>query len=205
MKDFHYGKVDSKIDPVIFTYLTPNSGSNFVNVRMRTNDPVATLARIESIWKKVDNVHPLDAMFYDDAIQNAYSEFSGMIKMIGFLSFLAISIASLGLFGMVVYSTETRIKEIGIRKVLGATSGNLVLMLSRGFMLLLGISAAVALPAVYFLFNNVILTNFAFHEPIGMVELFVGALAVFVIAFIMIGSQTMKASRSNPAEVLKSE
>ena len=128
-----------------------------------------------------------------------------MIKVIGFLSFIAISIASLGLLGMVVFTTETRLKEISIRKVLGATSGNLVLLLSRGFVMLLAISALIALPITYIFFENVVLTNFPFHNPVGIGELFAGLLAVLAIAFVMIGSQTIKAAQSNPAEVLKSE
>ena len=164
-----------------------------------------TLAKIESAWKKIDRVHPLQAKFYDEAIEEAYSEFSAMIKIMGFLSFLAISIASMGLFGMVVFTTETRLKEISIRKIMGATATNLVLLLSRDFLLLLAASALVALPATYVFFEKVVLTNFPYHTPVQIVELFVGFLMVLFIAILMIGSQTLKAARSNPAEVLKSE
>jgi predicted lysophospholipase L1 biosynthesis ABC-type transport system permease subunit len=128
-----------------------------------------------------------------------------MIKVIGFLSFIAISIASLGLLGMVVFTTETRIKEISIRKVLGATAGNLVLLLSHGFVIMLAISALIALPITYIFFENIVLTNFPFHDRIGIAELFGGLLAVLAIAFIMIGSQTIRAAQRNPAEILKSE
>jgi ABC-type antimicrobial peptide transport system permease subunit len=128
-----------------------------------------------------------------------------MIKVIGFLSFIAISIASLGLLGMVVFTTETRLKEISIRKVLGASSANLVFLLSRGFVVLLAISALIALPVTYIFFENIVLTNFPFHNSIGIGELLAGLLAVLAIAFVMIGSQTIRAAQSNPAEVLKSE
>lgn len=211
IKDFHYAKLDEKILPVVFTYLTPDSfltgdrRDGLVNVRVDTSDPVATLAKIQDVWKSVDPVHPLEAEFYNDSIEDAYKELSAMIKIIGFLSFIAISIASLGLLGMVVYTTETRLKEISIRKVLGATSGNLVLLLSRAFVMLLGVSALIALPITYFFFENIVLTNFPFHDPVGILELFGGLLAVLVIAFIMIGSQTVRAARSNPSEVLKCE
>jgi predicted lysophospholipase L1 biosynthesis ABC-type transport system permease subunit len=128
-----------------------------------------------------------------------------MIKIVGFLSFLAISIASMGLFGMVVFTTETRLKEVSIRKIMGATSGNLIYLLSRGFMLLLSLSALIALPTTYIFFEKVVLINFPYHTPVQVTELFVGFLAVFLIAIIMIGSQTIKAAMSNPAEVLKGE
>ncbi len=128
-----------------------------------------------------------------------------MIKVIGFLAFLAVSIASMGLFGMVVFTTETRLKEISIRKVLGASEWILILLLSRGFLLLLALASLVAIPATYLFFNNVVLNNFAYHVPIGVTELLAGVMAVMVIAIAMIGSQTLKVARSNPAEVLKNE
>jgi ABC-type antimicrobial peptide transport system permease subunit len=204
LKDFHYGKVENKIEPVAFMAMTEKD-RGFVNVKVESNDIITTMAKIESAWKKFDKIHPIEARFYNDDIEKAYSGFSAMIKIIGFLSFLAISIASMGLFGMVVFTTETRLKEISIRKVMGASSGNLVLLLSRGFLILLSISAAVAIPLTYFFFEGVVLTNFPYHNPIQITELFAGLVVVLVIAVIMIGSQTMKAARSNPAEILKSE
>jgi len=211
MKDFNYGKLDSNIEPVVFTYLTPDAfltsdgRDGLVNVRVNTSDAIRTMAKIREVWKSVDPVHPFEAQFYDDAIEDAYKELSAMIKVIGFLSFIAISIASLGLLGMVVFTTETRLKEISIRKVLGATSGNLVFLLSRGFVILLAISALIALPTTYLFFEKMVLINFPFHEPVGIVELIGGLLVVLAIAFIMIGSQTVRAAQSNPAEVLKGE
>jgi putative ABC transport system permease protein len=204
MKDFHYGKVDNLIEPTAFIPWTPEDRA-IINAKIQSRDMLATMAKIESVWKKIDPVHPFEANFYDEAIEDAYSEFSSLIKIIGFLSFLAISIASMGLFGMVVLTTETRLKEVSIRKVMGASSGNLVYLLSRDFILLLSISALIALPVTYFFFKNFVLVNFPYHTPVQIVEMFVGLLAVLLIAFIMIGSQTMKAARSNPAEVLKSE
>ncbi len=211
MKDFHYLKLDEKIHPVVFTYLTPDAfltsdgRDGLVNVRVNTSDPMETMAKIQEVWRSVDPVHPFEAKFYDDSIEEAYSELSAMIKVIAFLSFIAITIASLGLLGMVVFTTETRLKEISIRKVLGANSSNLVLLLSRSFVILLATSALIALPITYLFFERVVLTHFPFHEAIGLGELFVGLLAVLAIAFIMIGSQTISAAQGNPAEILKSE
>jgi ABC-type antimicrobial peptide transport system permease subunit len=204
IKDFHYGKVDNVIGPVAFMFWTPGERA-IINAKIQSTDMPGTIAKIESAWKEIDHVHPLEAKFYDESIEEAYSEISVMIKIIGFLSLLAISIASMGLFGMVVFTTETRLKEVSIRKIMGATSGNLVLLLSRGFLLLLSLSALIALPVTYFFFEKVVLTNFPYHTPVQIAELFVGLLAVMVIAFIMIGSQTMKAAKSNPADVLKNE
>ncbi len=202
MQDFHYGKVNNLIGPTAFMPWTPDDRT-MINAKIQSADMLATLAKIESTWKKIDRVHPFEAKFYDEAIEEAYSEFSAMIKIIGFLAFLAISIASMGLFGMVVFTTETRLKEIGIRKVMGASSGNLVFLLSRGFLTLLSIAALIALPVTYVFFENVVLRRFPYHTPVQIAELLVGLLAVLLIAFLMIGSQTLKAARSNPVKVLK--
>ncbi|GAA4395604.1 ABC transporter permease [Nibrella viscosa] len=204
IKDFHYGKVDNLIEPVAFMHWTPDDRA-IINAKIRSADLPATLAKIEAVWKKIDRVHPFQAKFYDQEIEEAYSEFSAMIKIIGFLSFLAISIASMGLFGMVVFTTETRLKEISIRKIMGARTSDLIFLLSRGFLVLLSISALIALPATYFFFRNVVLTHFPYHTPVQIPELFAGLLAVLLIACGMIGSQTIKAARRNPAEVLKSQ
>ncbi|GAB3961001.1 ABC transporter permease [Spirosoma harenae] len=204
MKDFHYGKVDNLVGPVAFMHWTPEDRA-VINAKIQSKDILATRAKIESIWKKIDRVHPFEAEFYDEAIEEAYSEFSTMIKIIGFLSFLAISIASMGLLGMVAFTTETRLKEVSIRKVMGASPGNLVFLLSRGFLVQLSIAALIALPVTYFFFEKVVLTNFPYHTPVQVAELFVGLLVVLLIAFLMIGSQTMKAVKSNPTEILKNE
>ncbi|MBC8152417.1 MAG: ABC transporter permease, partial [Bacteroidetes bacterium] len=120
-----------------------------------------------------------------------------------FIAFLAICIASLGLFGMVVFTTETRLKEISIRKVLGASEGGLIYLLSKGFLGLLSLAAFVALPTTYFFFDNVVLNRFAYHQPIGVSELLIGVLGVMLLAFLLIGSQTLKAARANPVKNLK--
>ncbi|TLV02534.1 ABC transporter permease [Dyadobacter luticola] len=204
VKDFHYGTLENKIEPVVFRYATDVPGG-YLNVKVETNNLAATMEGIKSAWQKVDKVHEMDAKFYDDQIEEAYSQFSVMIKIIGFIAFLAICIASLGLFGMVVFTTETKLKEISIRKVLGASEEGLIYLLCKSFLVLLVISALIALPATYLFFDKVVLTRFAYHQPISVVEMLGGAFTVMLLAFLMIGSQTVKAARNNPAKVLKSE
>jgi len=204
VKDFHYGTLEDTIEPMMFRYSSDQT-LGYVNVKISSADLPGAMADIEKAWRKIDNVHPLDAKFYDDQIEEAYNQFSVMVKVIGFLAFLAVCIASMGLFGMVVFTTETRLKEISIRKVLGASEGKLIYLLGKGFIILLVLSALVALPATYFLFDKVILINFPYHQPIGFTDLLISFLSVMVIAVLMIGSQTLKAARSNPAQVLKNE
>ena len=204
LKDFHYGTVEKEIEPTAFRYYDEESTGGYLNVAVKSADWSETRAHIEHAWRKIDKVHPLDAKFYNEQIELAYSQFLMMVKIIGFITFLAICIASMGLFGMVVFTTETRLKEISIRKVLGASEGGLVFLLSKGFLFLLVIATLLAVPATYLFFDKIVLTNFAYHDPISLSIMLAGVLVIMFIAFVMIGSQTLKAARSNPAEVLKS-
>jgi putative ABC transport system permease protein len=203
VKDFHYGTVESTIDPTAFRYSA--EPGVYVNVKLATTNLPATMTSIETFWKQLDKVHPLDAKFYDAQIEEAYSGYSMMLKIIGFFALLAICISSLGLFGMVIYTMEKRLKEISIRKVLGAGEGMLFFLLSKGFLILLLISAAIALPLTWLFFEKVLLSNFAYHQPIRPGEIFIGLAFVAGLAFVMIGLQTLKVVRANPARVLKNE
>jgi putative ABC transport system permease protein len=203
LKNFYYGKSDSEIKEFIFRYSSDEP--QYLNAKVASTDWPTTLAKIEKAWKKVDHVHPLEATFYDDQIQDSYRAFSSRIKVVGALSFLAICIASFGLLGMVVFTTQTRLKEISIRKVMGASEGSLVLLLSKGFLVLLLIAGLIALPATQFFLISYALDEYAESLTIAWNELITGIVAVIAIAFIMIGTHTINISRTNPADVLKSE
>ncbi len=204
VKDFNYGTLENTIEPLIMRYASIQHYGN-INLRVQTEDWPATFEKLNAIWQKFDKVHPMEARFYSDQIQEAYSQFAVMVKVFGFLAFLAVCIASMGLLGMVVFTTETRLKEVSIRKVLGASEAGLVYLLSRGFLVLLVIAAGIALPATYFFFDKVVLVKFMYHNPMHMSELVLGFFIVMLLALVMIGSQTLRAARSNPAEVLKNE
>ncbi len=203
LKDFHYGTLESKIDPTAYWYSAQPGG--YLNVKIDPANLPATMAGIQSIWKQIDKVHPLDATSYDEQIEQAYSVYSMMLKVIGFFALLAICISSLGLFGMVIYTMEKRLKEISIRRVLGAGKGGLIYLLSRSFLILLLLSAAIAIPLTWLFFDKVVLARFAYHQSIGFGDLFPGFLFVGGIAFFMIGAHTLKIVRANPASVLKNE
>lgn len=203
VKDFHYGTVMDKIEPAMFRYSAQPGG--YVNVWLSTPDLPAAMADVNEAWKKIDKLHPLDAKFYDQQLEEAYSEFSVTLRVIGFFAVLAIVISSMGLFGMVVYATEKRLKEISIRKVLGAGEGTLIYLMSKSFLFLLLLSALIALPATWIFFEKVVLVNFAYHQPVRLREELLSLFVVMAIACTMIGLQTLKVARSNPAKVLKRE
>lgn len=203
VKDFHNQKLGSEINPFAFRH---NPEEVFVlNLKIRSTDMIATRDKIKAAWDEFDEVHEFNASFYDDNLENAYEEFAILYKIVGFLAFLTICIASLGLLGMGVYTAETRLKEISIRKVLGASEKSLVGLLSKSFMLLLIIAAAIAMPIAYFLFDSLILASIAYRAPIGVLEMSLGVLIIFAIGFVTIGSQTWKAARSNPSQTLRTE
>ncbi len=204
MKDFQYGRANNQSgEEVVLRYSTKEM--DYLNVKISSRDLPTTYEKIKEIWKKIDPVHPFEAKFYDDEIEQAFSGLSASIKLAGTLAFLAICISSLGLLGMVVFTTETRIKEIGIRKVMGASEGKLVYLLGKGFFVLIAIAIFIALPVTYFFFEKVFFPNLANHAPLSLIDGLLAVIAVISIAALMIASQTLKVARTNPAEVLKTE
>ncbi len=208
VKDFHYNTLNNPINNFAFRYYDPKlpaSWGGIVNLKVQTNQPQLLLAELESAWKKIDTVHPLQAMFFEEKIRNAYDELAGMMKIIGFLAFLAICIASLGLLGMVVFTTETRLKEISIRKVMGASEGNLAILMSRGFMILLLVAGMIAIPGTWFLFDMLVFSSIAYRAPVGFLDLTGGSLVVLSLALVAIGTQTLRVALVNPATTLRNE
>ena len=203
VKDFHYGTLESVIDPFIFRYIPRQY--EVVNVKLKDGELLAAMDKIAEVWDEVDKAHPLKAEFYDKRIENVYQEYLTMVKVVGFLAFISLSIASLGLLGMVVFTTETRLKEISIRKVLGATEGSLLYLLSRGFLVLLLIAGVLAVPATTWIFGEFVLADVIYKAPVSIPALFAGVLFVLVLALVAISVQTLKAARTNPSNVLRSE
>ncbi|MCB0631614.1 MAG: ABC transporter permease, partial [Lewinella sp.] len=203
VRDFHYGTV---YDPIRnFAFRQDPAAMNILNLRIATSDVAVTMDRLRAIWKQIDPVHTFEARFYEESIQETYSEYTSMMKIIGFLAVLAISIASFGLLGMVVFTTETRLKEISIRKIFGATERSLVMLLSRGFMVLLLIAGLIAVPLTLYLFDQVVFAGIAFRAPTDIFQLMLGTGLVIGIALLAISSQTIRVARANPAEVLGEE
>jgi putative ABC transport system permease protein len=203
VEDFNYGTLESEIEPYAFRQIP--RFFNTVNIKIADTNVLETMAKIEEVWKEVDTIHPIDAEFYDKRIEKVYREYLTMVKVVGYLAILSISIASLGLLGMVVFTTESRLREISIRKVLGATEQGLIYLLGKGFIALLIIAALMAIPVAVYLFEDVVLDKVIYKAPLGWFELLGGALFVLALALLAIGAQTLKAARTNPAQILRSE
>lgn len=204
LSDFTYGKADSKnSNEVIFRYGKKEAA--YLNVKIQTHNRIETQAKMEAIWKKHDSVHPMYAKLYTDQIRDSYDGLEASIKLATFMAAMAICISSLGLLGMVVFTTETRLREVSIRKVLGASEGKLIFLLGRGFIVLLAIASAISLPVTYLFFDKILLVQIGNHTSIAPFEMFAGVIGILVLAGVLIGSQTFKVARANPAEVLKNE
>lgn len=199
---FHLLFTGRKTGPIIM-HNEPQQFS-LANVKIESKNSAAILAQLKDKWKTVDPVHPFEYEFYDDELANTNQGIFDIASIIGFVAFLAITIACLGLLGMAIYTIERRTKEVGIRKVMGAGETALVVLLSREFLILLGIAIFIAAPLGYFV-NNLWLQFLVNRVDIDFSTIALGSFVLLVLGFITIGSQTIRASKSNPADILKME
>lgn len=203
VKDFHYATLRETIRPFFF-YADPEV-YRLANIKLRASDPVEALAEIETSWKTFAGDTKFVARFFDDEIEEAYSFYFAMIKICGFLGLLAISISCLGLLGMVVFTVENRVKEIGIRKVMGASTEGIVRLLSWDFIRLLLVAFAVATPLTYLFMDRVYLPLEHSRIPISAGDIVLSMGILLVLGLVTILSQTVRASHTNPVETLRSE
>ena len=179
--------------------------ANIAMVTLQPNQKSAGLASIEKAFASVNPELKLDHTVFADELVFYYDLlFGDIVSIIGLATVLALVIACLGLLGMATYTIETKTKEVGIRKVLGASSRQLVLQLSKGFMGILLLSIIIALPLAYFL-NNLWLQEFAFRVSISFGVLAFGVLTLVILGLITIGSQTYRATIINPVDHLRNE
>jgi putative ABC transport system permease protein len=160
---------------------------------------------MESVWKTFGGETKFVSKFFDDEIEEAYSFHFSMIKVCGFLGILAITISCLGLLGMVVFTVENRVKEIGIRKVMGASTVSITTLLSRDFTKLMVIAAMVGTPLTYLFFDKLYLRMQEYKIPIGISEIIVSVILMFILGLATILSQTVKAAKANPVDTLRNE
>ena len=203
VKDFHYATLDNTVGP--FMFMSEPEWFQLVNLKINSTNLLGTMDKLEQHWAALDPIHPLKSSFYDDRIARAYSETSATMKTLGLLAIVAITISLLGLLGMAIFTTQARIKEITIRKVLGANFSQMARTLSSPFVIMFLLSTGIAVPGSYFFFKNLIIDKMKYSIDIGFVELGAGALAVLLLALLTIGSQTLRAVGANPIDHLRDE
>jgi len=202
VKDFHFLPLYEEIAPAVFHLMS--WGSEWFVVRVRPNSMEQALAILKTQWQAFDPPHPLEFSFMDERVEAQYGAETRLLKIFGIFSAFAIFISCLGLFGLASFTTEQRTKEIGIRKVLGASVSNIILMLSNGFMRLVLISFVVAVPIAWWAMNKW-LQNFAYHQPLGLGVFIWAGLLALGIAWLTVSYQSLKAALANPVEALRYE
>ena len=202
VKDFNYRSLHSKIG--LLALVAIPEWDNYIAIKIRSENIQQTLDFIEKVSSEIAPDFPFEFHFLESDFDELYGDEIRLGKLFNCFSFLAIIISCLGLLGLASFSTQQRIKEIGIRKVLGSSVAQVVILLSTDFTKWIFIANLIALPVAYYLMNNW-LHNFAFKTNINLwIFLISGGVALFV-AFFTISFQTIKVANANPIDALKYE
>ncbi len=202
VRDFQFQSLKEEINPLIIQ-IFPSQAYTFA-LRIQPEGIPETLDYIEKKWQELDPAHPFEYSFLNETFDRIYRTEEKMGQIFGLFSALAIFIASLGLFGLSLFMVEQRAKEIGIRKVLGASLVKIFIFLSKEFAILVLLANILAWPAAYFLMQSW-LQNFAYRIRITPWIFLLSSLAALLIAMITISFQTLKAVMADPVESLRYE
>jgi putative ABC transport system permease protein len=202
VKDFHLQSLHQKIEPQIIFY--DLSGLNNISVRIAPENVTHTMDLLKKEWQKINPQRPFDYFFMDESFDSQYRAEERLGTITLYFGLLAILIGCLGLFGMSSYTVEQRTKEIGVRKVLGATVAGIVLLLSKEFTRWVLVANVIAWPAAYLLADRW-LGNFAYRIGISWTTFVLAGFLALLIALITVSFQAVKAALANPVETLRYE
>jgi putative ABC transport system permease protein len=201
IKDYNHLSVQNKIDPIIFY---PQSSSNFITVRLSPDQMAQKISSLEKIYNGHFSGNPFEYFFIDQNFNNAYATEQQYGSLFTTASIWAIFIACLGLFGLATYTVEARTKEIGIRKVLGASVTNITSLLSKDFLILIVIALLISSPIGYYLMQKW-LADFPYRIEIKWWHFAISGILAAIVALISVSYQAIKAALMNPVESLKTE
>jgi len=202
MDDFHMGSMYNPIRPVIFR-LRPEQ-TNAVYLRIDGARTREALAGLEELYARFNPEYPLNVRFMDEEFEESYRSEVVLGTLANVFAFVAIFIACLGLFGLASYTAEQRTKEIGIRKVLGASVPHVVGLMSREFLILVGAAFLLGAPVAYYAMNSW-LSEFEYHTQLGVGVLIGAGILTLAIAWLTVGYQSVRAAVANPVDSLRSE
>ncbi len=202
VKDYHQESLKANFDPLIFRCL-PASRS-YYSLKVATNNVSETMQHAQAVWNDIFPGNPFEYFFLDDHFNNQYQADLRFGKVFGFFAALAIFVACLGLFGLSSFMAAQRTKEIGVRKVLGASIASILALLSKDFVKLILIAGVIAVPLAYLVLQNW-LNNYAFHINLNWWLFVLPMLAVLFIALFTVSVQSLKAAMANPVDTLRDE
>ena len=177
---------------------------SYISIKIKSNNIPATIEHIKDVINTYSPDYPFEYSFFDDIFDKSYHSEQRMVDIFSSFTFLAIIISCMGLFGLVLYSVEHRIKEIGIRKVLGGSVSGIFLLLSKEFFKWIIISNTIAWPVAWYVMNRW-LQNFAYRTDIAVVNFILAAGIALLIALLTMSYQSIKAALSNPVKALRYE
>jgi len=202
VKDFNYKSLYDKVETAVLQ-IFPGAAWK-VAVKMNTANMGNTLSHIKNAWSNFSPEYPIEYKFLDENFEQMYTTEDKLKSLLAIFTFIAIFIGCLGLFGLAAYTAERRKKEVGIRKVLGASTKGVVLLLSKDFIKLVVISLLIASPVAWY-FMNKWLQDFAYRVNIGWWIFGLAAIMVLSIAFITVSFQAIRAAVANPVKSLRTE
>ncbi|MEP6681989.1 MAG: ABC transporter permease [Parafilimonas sp.] len=203
VKDFHFEDLHTPIGPYGFLLNNPSS-FNYMMVHIKSGNLSAALQSIQNTWHSLNPTEPFDYSFLDKDFQKNYDAENKLAAIVADFTIIAILISCLGLFGLATFSAEQRIKEIGVRKVLGASVTSIVALLSKDFIKLVAVAILIASPLAWFVMNKW-LQSFAYRTNISWTVFILTTLVALLIALFTISFQAVRAAISNPVKSLRTE
>jgi putative ABC transport system permease protein len=199
LKDFHHNSLHLSIAPMQIFF---SEASRQLAVKVSGKHLPETIAAIETAQKQFAPNFPVEYQFFEESFAQAYENEIKTGKMARWFTLLIIVIACLGLYGLSAFTTEMRTKEVGIRKILGASVGSLLLLLSRNFLSLVLLAFLIAIPVAYYLMSQW-LQNFAYHVDMGLSIFLWTLVAMLSVTLLTVGYKTLKAATNKPVDALQ--
>ncbi|SDS75238.1 putative ABC transport system permease protein [Gillisia sp. Hel1_33_143] len=207
VKDFNVLGFENKVQPAVFSIgneacMFQSGGA--ILARLNTQNPKASIDKIASLWKQVEPGTPLRYSFLDDNFQKLFSSYYRLQKVISFFGIIAIVISIMGLFALTTFILKQRVKEIGVRKVLGAEITNIVALVSKDFLILVSVAILFSVPIGWYAMNKW-LENFAYKTELSWWIFIVSGTLVLTIAFLTVSLKTIRTARKNPVKSLRTD
>lgn len=206
MEDFHYQDLQNAVEPLVHLYSGKENLNRhrYLSVRVAQGQEKAVQAMMASAFEKIDSRRTYEQSYLSEQVSGQYRLIEGMLKTINVVALLTIFISCLGMFGLISFMAKRRVKEIGIRKVLGAGVLKIVLLLSKDFMVMVGIATLVAFPIAWYVMNTW-LGSFAYSIVIQWWMFALSGLIAFVITGFTLGIQAIQSALANPVKSLRTE